>query len=89
MQTRSRTFGLKRGEIAFPMDARELLVRGRGRLVVLEVAVEPGADEAVADGVQAVRALRVVRTHVVQKEGRMGDVRCGHDVCFQEVGAGS
>ena len=83
MQPDGRAFGLERREIAFAVDARELLVRGRRRLVVLQVAVEPGADQAVADRPQPVGAFRVVRPHVVQQRRRVGDVGGRHGACFE------
>jgi hypothetical protein len=40
--------------------------------------VEPGADQVIVDRIETLRALRMVRTHVVQATRRMRDVRDGH-----------
>ena len=43
-----------------------------------QVAVEPGADEAIADRAEPVGAFGVIRPHVVQQRRRMGDVGGRH-----------
>jgi hypothetical protein len=41
-------------------------------------SVETGADQAIVDRVETLRALRMVRAHIVQATRGMRDVRDGH-----------
>ena len=65
-------------DVRVAVHAGDLRARRRQRRVVAQVGVEPGGDQAVADGVQPVGALGMVRPHVVQQRGRVGDVGGGH-----------
>ena len=75
------TLRLDRRDVVALVNAGDLLVRGRLRRVVAQVGVEPGADQPVPDRVQPVRALGVVRPHVVQQERRMCNVCSRHGFC--------
>ena len=65
-------------DIALAMNARDLLARRFRRRVVLQITVDSGSDQAIADRSEAIRALRMVRAHIVQATRRMRDVRDGH-----------
>jgi len=55
------------------MHAHQLL-EGRERCVVVdEVGIDPLGDQVIVDGGQALRALRMMRTHVMQLAVTMGD----------------
>jgi len=78
MQSRFRAGGLDLVDVACAVDARDLLVRCRRGGVVLEMAVEPGGDQPVGNGVEPLRAFRMVRPHVVLAAGRVREERGGH-----------
>ena len=83
MEPGDGALGAEGREIALAVDACELFVRRRRRLVVLEVTVEPRADEAVVDGPEPVGTLGVIRPHVVKQRGRMRDVGGRHGACLE------
>jgi hypothetical protein len=60
------------------VDADDLLQRGEGRIVESQIEIQPGGDQPVADGGEALRALRMVRTHIVQPAVAVGDEGSGH-----------
>ncbi len=78
VQARGRRFRLDRRDVSRAVHARELVALRRRRRVMHEVAVESGADQAIADRTQPVGALGVIRPHVVQQRRRVGDVGGGH-----------
>jgi len=78
MNARSRARRLHLVDVASGVNALELLPRCRRRLVMRDHSVEPGADQVIVDRIETLRALRMVRTHVVQATRRMRDVRDGH-----------
>ena len=60
------------------MHARELLVGGERRLVALQMLNNSRGDQLVFDRGEALRALRMVRAHVVLEAVRVGDECGGH-----------
>jgi hypothetical protein len=59
------------------MHAHQLLEGRERRVVIHEIGIDPLGDQVIADGGKALRALRVMRTHVVQLAVAMGDEGCG------------
>jgi hypothetical protein len=61
------------------MHSGNLLERGQRRIVEGQIHVEPGGDQPVADGGQALRAFGMMRPHVMQPTVAMRDECGGHD----------
>ena len=65
------------------MDTQELLQLRQRRVVELEINVETGGYQSVADGAEPVRTFRVMCSHVVLPAVAMGDKGGGcHIECF-------
>jgi hypothetical protein len=78
MNSRSRARRLHLVDVLSGVNALELLPRCRRRIVMRDHSVEPGADQVIVDRIETLRALRMVRTHVVQATRGMRDVCDGH-----------
>jgi len=65
-------------ENVLAVNARGLLAGRRWRHVMLDVGVEAGRDQAIADRGEALRAFRMVGTHVMLAARRVRDVRGRH-----------
>ena len=63
------------------MYAGKLCAAGGGRLVLAQQPEQARGDQLVFDGAQPLRALRVVRPHVVKLALRVCDVRRLHACC--------
>jgi hypothetical protein len=71
------------GHVVAWMNAQQLLHLRQRRIVELEIDVETGCYQSVADGPEPVRAFRVMCSHVVLPAVAMGDEGGGcHIECF-------
>jgi len=68
------------------MHAGDLFPRSGRRRVMLKIPVDPRRDELVPDRRQPLGAFGMERSHLVQQERWMGDVRGRHDASPDERG---
>src|SRR5206468_5694875 len=73
---RARTLDLF--DITQPMHASDLVARCTRRRVMAQVTVDARRHQAIADGSETIRTLRMVRSHFVQKARWMRQIGSWH-----------